>query len=476
MGNSFSLSKPPRQIRSDERELRDPCSLYIRGPKLFNPSLASCNVAKFIGLAASAALFATAALTAPSSISPPAGTPSGSVATLAWQAGDNGVQWAEIRFDDLAPPYVSLQQCWNAMGMDNKGRIYIGFTSNRQGGGEDFVVFRYDPASRERLFLGTLVDIAQSAGNLAPGESIPKGHTRLIFVDGKVYMGSQGFHDFKDGVDDLPKYRGAHIFSFDTSSNTWQDLAADFQDGVIVKHQGIVGLSLLRDQNLLVGLTHPYSDLVLFNYKTNQIKKVIPGIPWKLGNPLSREVIVAPSGRIYTYRGTEDPKQRDERHPVWVYDLEKNEMSNTGFEMTQGFWIGKAEKRDGSKTYVSTINGQLYEFDTLSEKFQDLGYLLPKANIEAGRKIDLMYGVTLSPDETKLYYIPAQLENPQGSGELYSYDIATRQVKFVDQLPRGAYTSANLHDGRNIYMAHFGTGDNAPSGNASLIIIKADSP
>jgi hypothetical protein len=129
-----------------------------------------------------------------------------------WKVGNKGVQWAEIEFDDLAPPYLSLRQCWNGMGMDDKGRVYVGFTSDRVTGGKDFAVFRYDPIKGEKSFLGTLVDVARSLGNLAERESIPKGHTRLIFANDKIYLGTQGFHDFKREIDDLPN-TGAHIFS-----------------------------------------------------------------------------------------------------------------------------------------------------------------------------------------------------------------------------------------------------------------------
>lgn len=50
-------------------------------------------------------------------------------------------------------------------------------------------------------------------------------------------------------------------------------------------------------------------------------------------------------------------------HPVWVYDIHTEEMKETAFTMTHGFWIGRTETRDGSTIYVSTTNGQLYEFD-----------------------------------------------------------------------------------------------------------------
>jgi hypothetical protein len=430
-------------------------------------------VAALLGISALAAGDATAGtqVTSPAIASPVRMVPT-TITVARWNAGDSGLQWAEIGFDDIAPNYVSLQQCWDAMGMDDKGRIYIGFTSDRLTGSEDFAVFRYNPFDGEKAFLGTLMDVARSANNLAAGESIPKGHTRLIFADGKIYMGSQGFHDFKGNIDDLPKYRGAHIFAFDTTTNAWQDLAAGFSDGVIVKHQGIVALGSLPDQHVLVGLTHPESDIVLFDYRTDEIKKVVSGIPWKLGNPLSREVIVAPSGRIYTYRGTEDPKQREERHTVWVYDPRTDSMTDTGFAMAGGFWIGQTETRDKSKIYISTTNGRLYEFDTASEVFKDLGYLLPKASVNAGRKIDFMYGVTFSPDEKKLFYAPGVLENPAGSGELYSYEIATGKITFVQQLPPGVYTTADLRDDRNIYMAHFGTVDDVWKGRVGLMIIK----
>ena len=383
------------------------------------------------------------------------------------------VRWSEIEFDDLAPPHISLKQCWNGMGMDDEGRIYIGFTSDRLGGREDFAVFRYDTANGARTFLGTALEIAREQNNLADGESIPKGHTRMIFADGKIYMGSQGFHDFKGEIDDLANYRGAHIFAFDPSTNAWKDLAVGFQDGVIVKNQGIVALGILRNQQLLVGLTHPHGDIILFDLKTHRLVKRISGIPWKLRNPISRELIVAPSGRIYIYRGTEDPEQRDEKHPVWVYDPDRDQLINTGFDMTQGFWIGQTQTRDGRKIFVSTTNGQLYEFDTKNESFKDLGYLLPEDQISAGRRIKFMYGVTLSPDERRLYYAPALLE-PEGSGELYSYEIASGEVKFVGQLSPGVYTTADLRDDQNVYMAHFGTSDDVWNGRVRLTIIHTD--
>jgi outer membrane protein assembly factor BamB len=384
------------------------------------------------------------------------------------------ISWTEISFYDLVPSDldVDMYQCWNGMGMDDQGRIYIGYTSFRDNRRrEDFIVFRYDPATGEREFLGSFMDIAAAEGNLADDESMPKGHTRLIFADGKMFMGSQGFHDFKWEIDELPNYRGSHILAYDVATDTWQDLAADLPGGVITENQGIVALNILRDENLLVGLAHPYSDIVLYDYQDEQIDLVVPGIPWSLGNPLSREVIVAPSGNIYTYRGTEDPKQRDEVHPVWVYNIHNGEMRETEFTITNGFWIGQTETRDGSKIYVSTTNGQLYEFDVATESFKDLGHMLPEEEYEAGRRILYQYGPILSPDEKKIYFVPSVIDNPEGSGELYEYDIASGEVTFIEQLPIGIYTSGDLRDDENIYFAHFGSERQLWGGDVRLMVI-----
>ena len=398
------------------------------------------------------------------------GTSIASPATL------QGVEWSQVSFDAIAPSGMDMQQCWNGMGLDDQGRIYIGFTSKRADGREDFPVFRYDPKSGEKVFLGTFLDIVAAAGNTQKGESIPKGHTRMIFANGKMYMASQSFHDLKWEIDSLPTYRGSHLFAFDTLAGTWQDLSAVLPGGVVTEHEGIISLNILPEEHLLVGLAHPSSNIVLYDYQTEQLVKVVPGIGWKLGNPLSREVIVAPSGNIYTYRGTEAVKQRHETHSVWVYNIHTGEMKDTGFQMTNGFWIGQTQKRDGSKIYINTTGGELYQFDVAAETFKDLGYALP---ITDKRIIDYTYAITLSPDETKLYYVLSVIQNPGGregdgsggTGELYYYDLATGQVVFVQKLLPGIYTSADLRDDENIYFSHFGGFNNLWSGNVRLFIL-----
>jgi len=390
------------------------------------------------------------------------------------------LKWSEVSFESLAPRGMKMKECWNAMGIDDQGRIYIGFTSTRKDGRDDFPVFRYNPKTGERQFLGSFLDVVAAADNAKKGENIPKGHTRMVFANNRMYMGSQSFHDLKMEIDSLPTYRGSHLFAFNTIAGAFKDLSANLPGGVVTAHEGILSLNVLPEEHLLVGLAHPSSDIILYDYLTEKLIKVVSVIPWKLGNPLSREIIIAPSGNIYTYRGTENVDQLNETHSVWVYNIHSGEMKDTGFQMTKGFWIGQTKKRDGSKIYINTAGGELYEFDVATETFKDLGYELPKTD---SRIINYTYAIALSPDETKIYYVPSIIQKSAGaagsgkpdSGELYYYDIDTGQVVFVQQLPIGIYTSADLRDSQNIYFAHFGSETNVWTGQPKLFILRVPS-
>jgi outer membrane protein assembly factor BamB len=374
-----------------------------------------------------------------------------------------------ISFDDIARPGVALEQCWNAMGIDEAERVYIGFTSRRSDGREDFALFRYDPVTAERLFLGTFIDASQATGNLLPNEEIPKGHTHMLEIGGKMYMASQGFHDFKAAIDTLPEYRGAHLYAYDLARGKLEDLSASLPGGVVIEHHGIVALSYMPGYEFLVGLAHPSSDIILFDYNHNKVREIVPGIPWRLGNPLSRELVVTNKGKIYTYRGTEDPAQRGEVNNIWAFDLKTFAMIRTVNTATGGFWDGQTSTRDGQTIYVSTVNGELYKLDVEKDVFTHLGHFLPEKDYEAGVRVEYLYGITLSAEEKRIFGIPRTSRSAESN--LYSYEIATGEVTLVEKLETAIYTGSDMHDSHgNIYFARFGD-EEAWSGKVRLAIL-----
>ncbi len=375
-----------------------------------------------------------------------------------------------ITFDDLAPHGMVLEQCWDAIGMDRQERVYIGFTGKRPDGREDFAVFRYEPSTGNRRLLGTFMDVSQAAGNLAPNEQIPKGHTHFVEAQGKIYMASQNFHDLKGPIDSLPTYRGAHLYAYDTATDRLEEVSRSLPGGVLAEHTGVIALSAVPGRTLLAGLAHPTSDIILFDYASRQVT-TMPGIPWQLGNPLSREIVATKQGRIFTYRGTEDPAQRAESHPIWVYDLGTGINKPTRYSATGGFWNGQARTRDGETIYLSTVNGELYRLDTGRGVVSSLGHFLPEAEVDDGERIDQLYGITLSADEKKIYGVPRRHGSKDAA--LYAYDIATGTVSKAGRLETAVYAGSDVRDSRGtIYMGRFGDADHW-EGKAGLAIIHA---
>ena len=381
-----------------------------------------------------------------------------------------------VSFSDLAPSGFILKQSWNALGMDTAERIYIGFTGLRPDGREDFLIFRYDPESGERRFLGSLISASEQANNLKPGEEIPKGHTRMVEIDGRMYMASQGFHDFKGAIDRLHEYRGAHLYAYDIGADLFEDVSGHYPGGVIVAHQGIVALSADQSRGLLVGLTHPHSDIVLVDVRQDR-SEIVPGLPWTLGNPVSREIAATSEGKIYIYRGTEDPAFRNAVHPIWMYDLSTRTLTQTLYTATGGFWNGQTSTRDGRLIYLSTVNGELYRLEVRSGLFTHLGHFLPHQDWEVGVRVNWLFGITLSSDERRIYAIPQTNRNWRSN--LYAYDVTSGQVGLVGALEPAIHTGSHMRDSRgNIYFARFGNGGKW-EGQTGLLVIRdpfADAP
>jgi outer membrane protein assembly factor BamB len=212
---------------------------------------------------------------------------------------------------------------------------------------------------------------------------------------------------------------------------------------------------------------------VLFDPGANRVQArvqaIVPGIPWRAGNPLSREIVATRQGRIYTYRGSEEPWRRARRHAVWVHDLDTGETRPTTDTATGGFWNGQSGTRDGDTIFLSTVNGELYRLETASGRMSPLGPFLPKAEVAAGERIDQLYGITLSADETRIYAVPRRHRSRESN--LYAYEIATGIVTRVGRLEPALYAGSHVRDSRGtLYLGRFGSA-RATQGNAGLAIL-----
>ena len=368
----------------------------------------------------------------------------------------------EISFTDIIPEDLRFQEgwCWNAIGVDTQGWVYMGIGGEAPGA-QDVVVVRYNPETGERKFLTTLQTVSQVSDNLEPGEEMPKGHTRIVEMNGKIYLGSQGFHDiFK--VD--PRVRGGHLFEMDVVSETWHDLSATEPDGVSIPHQGIIGIDVVPEENLVVGLGHPSGDIVVYDLSTQRSTVYTnPDAAQYLGRNISRHIAYSSKhNRIYTsFAGS----------PMLRLDLDTGEYvtlpeSNGTFYYGQGpgydygneFVTAMAKDQDGSDIYYVVPTAYLYHFDTDSETLTRLGPINTPEELDQDIEGGGGFSLVMSQDEKTLYAIPSSMSD--GSISLYRYHIATdRWSKIADltgELGDATFAGGEIDDEGRIYFARFG--------------------
>ena len=385
-------------------------------------------------------------------------------------------------FSKLVPAakYI-ISESWMASGYDSvSDTVFVGFTAKRPDmlnakseQIEDFALFAYSPTGGTVIFIDSFIEASKRAGNYLENEEIPKGHTKLVVVDGKVYMGSQSFHDFKEkSVADatLSDYRGAHLYCYDIAKKTLTDLSQSMSGGVVLKNEGIIALSYMPSRRLLVGLTHPRSNLIFIHVDTHKVVRNATGIPWanKGENYVSREVVVS-GDRVYMARGTECywiPSTYTDSFYVYYHDYAANKTVKTSEQYNGGFWNGQATTKDGRYTYISTVYGQLYRLDNKSYAFNWVGDMNP-----GNTDIIALYSISLSPDDKRVFYIPSFYP----TAGLAEFNLETKQVKFLKTgLHDGIYTGNSIVDKHgNYYFVHFGSNNPMQySGNCELTRFK----
>lgn len=373
-----------------------------------------------------------------------------------------------IRFDDIKPAGVELEYSYEAIGIDPNDNVYAllcgdAFPAN-------CALFQYNHRTGQKRLIGTLIEAAKRSGNFAPNrhwkgsEEMTKGHAHLPYLNGKIYIGSQGFHGLGgDKFKQRFSIRGAHLFAYDPDTDRLTDISTTQPEGVFLPNEGFIALGAMPSRNLIVGLGNPLGTLVIYNVNTGQAQTEL-GDARYWGQHVGRELIISPYGKIYTSWGWNS-------NVVMEYDLDTGKSRDTGIRTREGFWHGHAYTRDRQSAYLSTF-GNLYKFDFKTGKFDWLTYMLPESEVRSGALIRELWGITLSLDEKKLYWLPHRIDNGDDFS-LYEYDIASRQItklsNYKGRLTYGAISGSNICDSSgNIYFIYFSWA----SPGASLLKIK----
>lgn len=367
---------------------------------------------------------------------------------------DHGnIDFRIISFTRVKPEGFPLQFCWNALGADPYNNIYMAVGNDGKwiDHKEDVAIFRFNNRKNSVEFLSTCNTVLQNAENLLEEEYVSKGHTDIVYLNGKMYMGTQPYHQPNTS---LNEYRGSHLISYDIEEEKFNDCSKNLPNGVIQQNRGLFSIAKIQQMNYIVGYGNPTGDLIFFNTQTNTIDKVVAGNA--KNNNITRVIVPTFDGRVFYSWGWDK---------MYIYDLETDETKKTEYTGGKPFWNGHAKTYDGLKSYISDAGGTVYCLETNNETLTTIG------TFDTGA-----LGIALSDKEDKLYTIAGN-----NTYKLLEMDIETGEVltayTFPDDFGNGNYTFTgnNIKDNDgNIYFARHQNIENNQDGNydAELVMLR----
>lgn len=399
-----------------------------------------------------------------------------------------GTTWAGepslriIRFNDLKPPEARITTCWDALGIDDQERVYIAFSDQSDQHPYDTMIFRFDTRTEERALLGTLRQISRDEGNLVEGETIAKIHVPFERHDGKFYVASHDYHTF-DGPADLMKRRGGHFYSYDLTDGTFHDLSKDNPGGVSVAQQGIIGMTILPEQNLLAGFTYPFGDLLIHDLEKNRTTFYQGVDEHRGGLRPTRHIWSSRRGRVFFTYYDKRPS------PLFAFDPRTGEIERRPEKLHFGMTYGALPTRDGSRLYLVDLWGHLYVFDTDAERLDELGSLLPPEEVAAGTTVTTSYAIVLANDEKTLYTFPSRLSEATAL-RMYALDLESGRkwcvADFTEQLNgsspgskadrNGRVTGGVMDSDGRMYFGYHESGDDGRNGVMLQVTLSGKSP
>ncbi len=307
-------------------------------------------------------------------------------------------------------------ECWHCVGNDGYGRIFAGGMDHHT----NAALYLLEPGAETVRCIGDARNASQFAGNLVPGETFQKFHTRPLVHDGLVYVASLNYSGIDDGY---KKERGSHLYRYDPNDASFRDLSALYSDGLASSASGIVALAGGNSNDWIVGVTAPDANLVLFDTKSS-MKKF-------LGRPdtYDREHLYA--GRVL-WCGKDERIYFTAGNPYWgsyddavynhvhYYDLKRGRFGERqDWRLHESRAIETCQwTHDRQKCLLVDDVGRIYVYDYQKTDFYELG-ILPCAPDER------IWVFHLLEDMNAAFFISSTVNAKKSLPALYKFDFRT---------------------------------------------------
>jgi hypothetical protein len=340
--------------------------------------------------------------------------------------------------------------CWNALGIDSVNNVYAVYGMDWENGTENGCIFQYNAEKDSVALIGNFIDILKENDNYQYGESVPKGHSEIPYLNGKVYLGTQPFHDINfHNWDNYYQHRGSHLLSYNVKTGEFIDCSKHRDGGVFQVYQGIMGLRSMPEYGKIACMSVPEADIMIYNPDNDSLEQIAKGPQDVLKQHVPRNIIAC-DDKIYFAKGWEDSE-------IFKYELGDSVIVSTNQYTTGGFWNGKAVMPDGT-IYISTVLGNIYKLEPENGQFEfvtnpAMGYEYESSNVPVK-----FYCLSRNKSGTHLVFIPSSgpnLNSDVNAAHLYTYNINTGVVKDHATLEEGGYTGNSILDSKGrVYFAY----------------------
>lgn len=362
-----------------------------------------------------------------------------------------------------APSGTRPDQCWHAVGCAPDGDIYISGHDHAT----NSMLYRLNQDDDILYYVGDARAASQAVDNWQNGETAQKFHTRPIYYDGRVYVGTTDRSN-PDGA--YLQTRGFHWYAYDIADDEFLDISKDLPGGVGAAHLQMITINVDPTTGVLYGTANASCEYVRLDLASNEADVI--GKPSQWTNTYTycnRFFWVDSRHRVYLTAGNErsqwyQGENKSVYDNVFYYDESSGqfgEVSGFGLQGANAIEVGQWN-RERTRCYMSDDQGHIYRFEDDGATWTYLGTPDFSTNI----KVWVMH---VSPDEEKIYI--GRCDNANGiseydieSGECHplcsvsDIDNTAASCAFItgydawDRDGRFYISSFSMNDGRNVYL------------------------
>lgn len=364
-------------------------------------------------------------------------------------------------------------QSWHATGSTPSGDIYVGGMDHTT----NSALYRIRPATGVLSYVGDAKAASRAAGNLQPGETFEKFHTRPTWINARIHVATMDYSKIDAGYLDR---RGSHLYAFNPAVGDLTDLSAGEPGGVSAPHVSVVTLAADPARKLLYQAAAPTGEILRYDIVKKKTTNL--GRPSRYDRQylyVGRFMWVDSRGVLYFSAGNTayvTPYNPAIYQHIYVYKPGSGFGERTGWRLqgTRAIETGQCIS-GGSVCYLADDQSRIYRFTDSGPSWAYVG--------RAVATNETVWVFHVTADGRRAYVVTTQSTAPGSVPALYEYDLVSRTsrrlcaITAIDPALNGydRHTGYNAWDRQGrFYFASFPSARSPLFGNANVRVTAID--